>query len=141
MQHLVSYRAHSMLFYHNLDDVHSLTRSTFFSQSTCSTCSGGDNPDACTMMACEPCSTCEDGDEVYCSGVSYLASDGCNRCTCGENGLSACTMMACPEPPTPDVMPEVMTKEEDTTSGAISASIGLSTIAVFLSFLGGTVMY
>ena len=49
-------------------------------------------------------------------------------------------MMACPEPPTPDVMPEVMTKEEDTTSGAISASIGLSTIATFLSFLGA-VMY
>ena len=55
--------------------------------------------------------------------------------------------MACPEPPTPEVMPEVMTNgggddtlEEDTASGAISASIGISTIAAFLSFLGA-VMY
>ena len=54
--------------------------------------------------------------------------------------------MACPEPPTPEVqpaepgdeMPDVMPMpiDEDTTSGAISASIGLSTIAAFLSFLG-----
>ena len=63
----------------------------------CSTCSGGDAPDACTMMACaEPCSTCEDGSETYCAGVSYLSSDGCNTCTCTENGVSTCTMMACP---------------------------------------------
>jgi len=62
-----------------------------------STCSGGDAPDACTMMACaEPCSTCEDGSETYCAGVSYLSSDGCNTCTCTENGVSACTLMACP---------------------------------------------
>lgn len=57
-------------------------------------------------------------------------------------------MMACPEPPTPEVMPEepkddipeVMPSGVDTTSGAISASIGLSTVAAFLSFLGA-VMY
>lgn len=100
---------------------------------TC-TCSGGDAPDACTMMACaEPCSTCEDGSETYCAGVSYLSSDGCNTCTCTENGVSACTMMACPDSPAPGVM------KVDTTSGAISASVGLSAIVAIGSFLGAAV--
>ena len=69
-------------------------------------------------------------------------------------------MMACPEPPTPEVMPEepkddmpevmpeepkddmpeVMPSGVDTTSGAVSASIGLYAIAAFLSLLGA-VMY
>merc|ERR1711966_319044 len=97
---------------------------------TC-TCSGGDAPDACTLMACaEPCSTCEDGSETYCAGVSYLSSDGCNTCTCTENGVSACAMMACPDSPAPEVM------KDDTTSGAISASVGLSAIVAIGSFLG-----
>jgi len=96
---------------------------------TC-TCSGGDAPDACTMMACaEPCSTCEDGSETYCAGVSYLSSDGCNTCTCNEDGVSACTMMACPDSPAPEGM------KDDTTSGAISASVGLSAIVAIGSFL------
>ena len=50
---------------------------------------------------------------------------------------SAGTTSSAPAEPgddTPDVMP--MPIDEDTTSGAISASIGLSTIAAFLSFLG-----
>ena len=86
------------------------------------------------MMACaEPCSTCEDGSETYCAGVSYLSSDGCNTCTCTENGVSACTMMACPDSPAPEVM------KDDTTSGAISASVGLSAIVAIGSFLGAAV--
>lgn len=53
-------------------------------------------------------------------------------------------MMACPEPPTPEVMPaepeddvsKVMPSGADTTSGAISISFDLSTVVAFLSFLG-----
>ena len=56
-------------------------------------------------------------------------------------------MMACPEPPTPEVMPEepkgdmpeVMPSGVDTTSGAVSASIGLYAIAAFLSLLGAVI--
>jgi hypothetical protein len=34
---------------------------------------------------------------TYRVGESYLASDGCNRCTCLESGVGACTKMACPK--------------------------------------------
>ena len=70
---------------------------------------------------------------MYCAGVTFLSSDGCNTCTYTENGVSACTMMACPDPPAPEVM------KDDTTSGAISAStVGLSAIVAVGSFLGAT---
>jgi len=79
------------------------SRPPFFPHSFCSTCSGGDRPDACTTMACVPCTTCEDNGETYCAGVTYLSSDGCNTCNCNENGMSSCTLMACPEPEEPEV--------------------------------------
>jgi hypothetical protein len=45
----------------------------------------------CVRVTC----TGSDG-ETYRPGQSYPAGDGCNTCTCTDNGLSACTKRACP---------------------------------------------
>ena len=46
---------------------------------------------------CEPSEdTCEVDGKTYQAGDSFPASDGCNSCTCGPNGLVACTEKACP---------------------------------------------
>jgi hypothetical protein len=38
---------------------------------------------------------CEYGGVTYAVGDSFPAEDGCNTCTCTEDGVWACTMMAC----------------------------------------------
>jgi len=110
------------------------------------------------MMACPPVesepenlpevATCVVLGVEYSVGETYVAADGCNTCTCsGGDAPDACTMMACPEIPTPDDAPgpEVMKTngdppvEDDTTSGAISASVGLSAIVAIGSFLGAAI--
>lgn len=48
-----------------------------------SSCGGGEN-------------TCEYGGQTYNVGDSFPATDGCNTCKCGPNGLVACTRRACP---------------------------------------------
>ena len=42
--------------------------------------------------------TCEYAGESYESGESFPASDGCNTCSCGEDGEVLCTVMACETP-------------------------------------------
>lgn len=39
--------------------------------------------------------TCTIDGMVYQAGDSFTAPDGCNTCTCSENGQAACTLMAC----------------------------------------------
>ncbi|AUX40746.1 uncharacterized protein SOCE26_021470 [Sorangium cellulosum] len=39
--------------------------------------------------------TCEVDGAVYSPGDSFPASDGCNTCTCTEDGTVACTLMEC----------------------------------------------
>jgi hypothetical protein len=41
------------------------------------------------------CATCNDNGTPHMAGDTFTASDGCNTCTCQENGLMACTRMAC----------------------------------------------
>ena len=38
---------------------------------------------------------CKVGDRTYYPGDSYPDAEFCNMCTCGANGLAACTLMAC----------------------------------------------
>jgi hypothetical protein len=38
--------------------------------------------------------SCQYNGKTYKPGESFLAEDGCNRCSC-ENGKVACTLMAC----------------------------------------------
>jgi hypothetical protein len=55
-------------------------------------CSGGDSgSDA----------FCLSGGQRYYPGESFIADDGCNKCFCSENATSACTKMACIDPPQP----------------------------------------
>lgn len=39
--------------------------------------------------------TCEYNGKTYKLGEGFTATDGCNSCSCGENGAVACTEMAC----------------------------------------------
>lgn len=39
--------------------------------------------------------TCSYGGETYQPGQSFPSTDGCNTCTCGDNGSVGCTKMAC----------------------------------------------
>ena len=38
---------------------------------------------------------CEYDGEMYAQGETFPSTDGCNTCTCMDNGLVACTLMAC----------------------------------------------
>ncbi|KAL4220437.1 hypothetical protein ACF0H5_020839 [Mactra antiquata] len=38
---------------------------------------------------------CEYGDKSFDAGDSFPSSDGCNTCTCQENGLVACSVKSC----------------------------------------------
>jgi hypothetical protein len=44
------------------------------------------------------CGTCGYEGTAYQLGETFPASDGCNTCTCGEDGLIACTKIFCPAP-------------------------------------------
>ncbi|MBI4701265.1 MAG: hypothetical protein HY744_08920 [Deltaproteobacteria bacterium] len=48
---------------------------------------------ACPAVACDP--GCEYQGQFYAPGESFPAGDGCNNCGCGEDGMVACTAMAC----------------------------------------------
>jgi hypothetical protein len=39
--------------------------------------------------------TCSYGGQTYQPGDNFEATDGCNSCSCGEDGAVACTKMAC----------------------------------------------
>lgn len=41
------------------------------------------------------CATCDYEGAGYSAGESFRASDGCNTCTCMEDGTVACTKVAC----------------------------------------------
>ena len=41
--------------------------------------------------------TCSYNGKSYLAGASFSDSDGCNTCTCSEDGSVACTAMACPD--------------------------------------------
>jgi hypothetical protein len=47
---------------------------------------------ACTKKACV---TCTHNGKTYQPGESFPAGDGCNDCTCQDNGLVACTLAYC----------------------------------------------
>lgn len=38
---------------------------------------------------------CKYGGKEYKLGDGFKAIDGCNTCSCGEDGLVSCTLMAC----------------------------------------------
>jgi hypothetical protein len=74
----------------------------------CNTCyCGEDGGLYCTEMACvcdpatdEDCEpppppTCEYEGERYEAGETFPAGDGCNTCSCTDDGFVACTLMAC----------------------------------------------
>jgi hypothetical protein len=42
--------------------------------------------------------TCSYGGETYATGQTFPATDGCNTCSCGQDGAVACTKRACPPP-------------------------------------------
>ena len=44
---------------------------------------------------CESRGGCWEGGKHYSVGESFLGSDGCNTCTCGDDGQVACTKKAC----------------------------------------------
>ena len=44
---------------------------------------------------CEQLTTCEYDGQIYNEGDSFPAADGCNKCSCRENGNVACTKMLC----------------------------------------------
>ena len=92
----------------------------FKSDDGCNTCfCGEDGGVGCTEMACadhdydddyyddydddydDDEKYCFRGNEKYRAGESFPASDGCNACTCSENGQIACTLMACIDEPPP----------------------------------------
>ncbi len=50
-----------------------------------------------TQIINEPV-VCDYNGEVYKHGDSFDSTDGCNTCSCGDNGDIACTEMACEEP-------------------------------------------
>ncbi len=59
----------------------------FYTEEDCAKdCSGDDCPD-----------TCDYEGQTYYVGDSWDASDGCNTCSCHEDGQIACTLMFCPE--------------------------------------------
>lgn len=78
----------------------------------CNSCSCQNGEVNCTAMACEEmddyeqypdeyfeeefAATCEYEGEIYNVGEGFTATDGCNTCTCTEEGIS-CTAMACEE--------------------------------------------
>jgi hypothetical protein len=41
------------------------------------------------------CGGCDYGGKHYASGESFPSTDGCNSCSCGDNGMVACTEKAC----------------------------------------------
>jgi hypothetical protein len=47
---------------------------------------------ACTLLAC---AVCRQGDQIYQTGDSFPATDGCNTCTCQNSGTIACTNLGC----------------------------------------------
>jgi hypothetical protein len=55
-------------------------------------CDSDDGDDETTPV------TCEFDGVTYEVGDSFGATDGCNTCTCGEDGEAACTLLGCPEP-------------------------------------------
>ncbi|MDX2020574.1 MAG: hypothetical protein SF187_10055 [Deltaproteobacteria bacterium] len=54
-------------------------------------CPSGDEPDPSP-------GGCFDGKDFHKTGTSFPASDGCNTCSCGEDGNVACTLIACGDP-------------------------------------------
>lgn len=59
-------------------------------------CPSGDEPDPLP-------GGCFVGQEFHKTGASFPASDGCNTCSCMENGSVGCTLIACIDPkPQPD---------------------------------------
>lgn len=50
-----------------------------------------------------PNARCEYNGKSYRVGETFTADDGCNTCSCGENGMAACTLKFCaPDDETPD---------------------------------------
>ncbi|KAJ8314122.1 hypothetical protein KUTeg_008683 [Tegillarca granosa] len=58
----------------------------------------------CTEMACvttkplvdvKPVATCLYNKVTYVAGDKYMATDGCNTCVCGSNGMTSCTKVFC----------------------------------------------
>lgn len=53
----------------------------------------------CTSISSTPSSVaCEYQGITYSEGERFPAEDGCNTCTCGEDGQVACTELACLPP-------------------------------------------
>jgi hypothetical protein len=48
--------------------------------------------------ACGAVGGCDYNGEHHNSGDAYPADDGCNKCSCQEDGTSVCTKIACPAP-------------------------------------------
>jgi len=72
----------------------------------CNTCSCTEEGVACTEMGCGVggsvgtggtggTGTCVYSGSVYYPGESFPAGDGCNSCTCSEDGSVSCTRLAC----------------------------------------------
>jgi len=55
-----------------------------------------------TVVAEQTQSTCTYGKQSFEPGSTFTAADGCNTCSCAEDGAVSCTEAACPEPTTCD---------------------------------------
>ena len=83
-------------------DVQECDDGTFVSRDPTKNCAFKACPKVCTGEDGETyMAPCEGMDGMFCIGEKYIATDGCNNCSCGNmDGLAKCTMMACP--PVPD---------------------------------------
>jgi hypothetical protein len=70
----------------------------------CNTCQCTDEGVSCTLIGCVGgggaggkggAASCEHGGRRYATGDSFPAADGCNTCTCFEDGSVVCTRLAC----------------------------------------------
>jgi hypothetical protein len=51
---------------------------------------------ACVVV--ETGASCKVDGKTYAPGDTFPASDGCNTCTCGNDGTASCTLLGCAEP-------------------------------------------
>lgn len=73
--------------------------------------------------------TCTYQGQEFKPSESVPSIDGCNTCSCSDNGQVACTLMACDitNPPSPDDEPITLTPDQSGKFNLTSARLGFST--------------